>query len=256
MTELCVPQQAGVDLEPDIASENLVNISFVDCVAQFNAGNQFQLWLANLNSSSEPVSISFDNCTVEGSALIGQAGFWVAGVHTGVRGSVRVVDSRVRGTRMPGAYLAALTSPESFTVRFVSTSFENVARIPVWQAAHSLSILMGSFHDAEKVGGVDFVNCTVVDDCARPFMLVDSKVPAVNISYSGVVHVVSSAYCRPAMMAASSSNISLHPTCVATTTPNKACSLKTDDSDVCGWLSHESASSRKFDISRRRTPLE
>jgi hypothetical protein len=244
---MCVPQQAGVDLEPDTASESLVNVSFVDCVSQLNAGNQFSLWLANLNGSSEPVSISFTNCTVEGSALVGQAGFSVAGVHKGLRGSVRVVDSRVRGTRMPGAYLADLTSPDSFTVRFVNTSFDNVARIPVWQAAHSLSILMGSnsaFRDAKAIGGVDFVNCSVVDDCARPFMLIDSKIPAVNISYSGVVHVASSAYCRPAMMAASSPSISVHPTCVATTAPDKACSLKTDDS-VGGreWLSgsHETA---------------
>lgn len=233
MSEPCVPQQAGVDLEPDTASESLVNISFVDCASQFNAGNQFSLWLANLNGSSEPVSISFKNCTVEGSALVGQAGFWVAGVHKGLRGSVEVVDSRVRGTRMPGAYLADLTAPDSFTVRFENTSFDNVARIPVWRAAHSLSILLGSnsgFHDAEATGGVDFVNCSVVDNCARPFMLVDSKIPAVNISYSGVVHTVSSAYCQPAMMtASSSSSISVHPACVATTAPDKACSLKTDD---------------------------
>eukprot|EP01052_Picozoa_sp_SAG31_P024490 SAG31_NODE_2087_length_6484_cov_5.038528_2_plen_234_part_00 len=227
------PQQAGVDLEPDAASESLVNISFVDCVSKFNAGNQFSAWLAKLNGSSEPVSISFDNCSVEGSARVGQAGFWIAGVHTGLRGSVRVVDSRVRGTRMPGAYLSDLTSPDSFTVRFVSTSFENVARIPVWQAAHSLSILMGSnsaFRDAEAIGGVDFVNCSVVDDCARPFMLIDSKIPAVNISYSGVVHVASPAYCHPAMMITSSPSISVHPTCVAITAPDKACSLNTDDS--------------------------
>lgn len=228
-----MPQQAGVDLEPDTASESLVNISFVDCVSQFNAGNQFSLWLANLNGSSEPVSISFDNCTVEGSAVVGQAGFWVAGAHTGLRGSVNIVDSRVRGTRMPGAYLADLTSPDSFSVHFVSTSFENVARFPVWQAAHSLSILRGSnsaFRDAEAIGGVSFVNCSVVDDCERPFMLIDSKIPVVNISYSGLVHVVSPEYCHPAMMATSSPSISVHPTCVATTAPDKACSLKADDS--------------------------
>jgi hypothetical protein len=109
---------------------------------------------------------------------------------------------------------------------------------------------MGSnsaFHDAEETGGVEFVNCTVVDDCARPFMLIDSKIPAVNISYNGVVHVTSSTYCRPEMMASPTPSISVHPTCVATSTPDKACSLKADDSlGGLEWLTWYTFTGRSF----------
>ena len=226
--------QAGVDLEPDEFRESLDNVSFVDCVSQFNAGNQFDVSLAQLNGSSKPVSILFKNCTVEGTALVGVSGFFIAGVHEGLQGSVTVVDSRVLNTQGPGAYLGDLISPGSFTVRFVNTSFDHVAIMPQWKAAHPLSILVGSnkaFQGAKATGGVDFVNCSVVDDCARPFMLIHApKVAVTKISYSGVVHVTKPAYCNAAVSALSKTSISVHPTCGAATAPDKACqSLKTDD---------------------------
>ena len=229
--------QAGVDLEPDGPSESLANISFVDCVSKHNAGNQFSLWLANLDNSSEPVSILFKNCSVEGSALVGESGFYIAGAHRGLKGSVNVVDTRVRNTRMPGAYLGDLISPKTFTVRFHNTSFDQVARMQPWQAAHPLSILLGSnhaFQNAQNMGGVEFVNVTVVDACARPFMLIDSpKIAAVNISFSGVVHVTKLAFCQPDVMASETLGLSMYPTCVATTAPDKSCqsSIKNDDND-------------------------
>ena len=172
---------------------------------------------------------------MEGSALVGDSGFYIAGAHRGLKGSVSVVDTRVRNTRMPGAYLGDLISPTTFTVRFHNTSFEHVASMQPWRAAHPLSILVGSnhaFQNAQAMGGVEFVDVTVVDACARSFMLIDSpKIAAVNISFSGVVHVTKPAFCAPDVMASTTLGLSMHPTCVATTAADKSCqsSLKTDD---------------------------
>jgi hypothetical protein len=222
--------QSGVDLEPDDASEWLVNVSFIDCVSRFNAGNQISISLFQLRDTSEPTSIRFENVSIEGSPREGYAGIFVGGVQPGVKGSVQIQNVRVVRTNGPGAYLGDLAEPALFSVRFSNTSFAHVAGQTKTKAA--LDIMHGTntaFLRAKTMGGVFFdEHCMVVNECARPFFLIEDQsgqepgITAVNISYSGIVHVPAAADCQPAIVAVGAKvEVNVRPVCkVATHTPD------------------------------------
>jgi hypothetical protein len=58
--------QAGVDFEPNGAYDFLVNLTLRNCLARNNVGGGFFLSYSNLNNKSKPLSILFENCTVDG----------------------------------------------------------------------------------------------------------------------------------------------------------------------------------------------
>lgn len=58
--------QAGVDFEPNGPADYLVNVTLRNCSAKNNVGGGFFLSYSNLNNNSEPVSIVFDECSVDG----------------------------------------------------------------------------------------------------------------------------------------------------------------------------------------------
>ena len=220
--------QSGVDLEPDEASERLVNVSFLDCVSRCNAGNQFSISLNRLSSTSEPTSIRLRNCRIEGSTTarpssVGYAGVFVGGVRPGVRGSVLIEDTAVTHTNGPGAFLGDLAEPALFAVKFSNTSFAHVAGATHSKAA--LDIIHGSnkaFLAARAMGGVFFDrHCVVVNELAGPFFLIEdqsgqvpSRIAAVNISYAGIVRVPVAADCKPSVVGiASQLGVNIDATC-------------------------------------------
>jgi len=62
---------AGVDFEPNLPDECLVNCVLRNCVSENNQGPGYLLYLPNLTRNSKPVSIRFENCqsTGKGRAL-------------------------------------------------------------------------------------------------------------------------------------------------------------------------------------------
>ena len=55
-----------MDLEPNRPTDRLHNITFRGCHSLNNSGAGFQAFPGNLNGSSLPVMISFEDCDVEG----------------------------------------------------------------------------------------------------------------------------------------------------------------------------------------------
>ena len=67
--------QAGIDFEPNHPQEVLKNCVMRNCRAEGNAGAGFTTWAGQLNTTSEPVDLRFENCTSTGDALsFGYAG--------------------------------------------------------------------------------------------------------------------------------------------------------------------------------------
>lgn len=60
------PPEAGIDLEPDRASETIANVVLRNVVSTNNAGNGFEMYLRQLRDTSTPVSLRFENCTAIG----------------------------------------------------------------------------------------------------------------------------------------------------------------------------------------------
>ena len=61
--------QAGIDFEPNKPSQMLRNCVLRDCVISGNAGANVDFFLANLNATSEPISVTIENCILVGSTL-------------------------------------------------------------------------------------------------------------------------------------------------------------------------------------------
>ena len=60
------PPAAGIDFEPNHPSEVLKNCVMRNCLAVHNQGAGYTTWAGQLNSSSEPIDIRFENCTAFG----------------------------------------------------------------------------------------------------------------------------------------------------------------------------------------------
>ena len=54
--------KSGIDFEPNSPGDKLCNIMLRDCVTEDNDGNGYQLYAGQLNSSSEPITITLENC--------------------------------------------------------------------------------------------------------------------------------------------------------------------------------------------------
>ena len=62
--------QAGVDLEPDLPSNFLTNVTFRDCVYSGNSGAGFRTCLNAMNGSTAPVSILFSGADVHNNTVM------------------------------------------------------------------------------------------------------------------------------------------------------------------------------------------
>ena len=60
------PPQAGIDFEPNRASERLVNCVMRNCDIFGNAGNGIEMYLKPLDATSRDVSLLFEDCRVTG----------------------------------------------------------------------------------------------------------------------------------------------------------------------------------------------
>jgi hypothetical protein len=235
--------QGGVDLEPDLPTSKLVNITFKDCVADGNAGHQFQAWPGNFNASTEPVSITFDNCRANGRGLApsfgtAPASFFLSGMAPGLRGSISVLNSMVTNTSGPGALFRRPTAAETFSISFQNTHFYRVARCTPSQhgcasstryenyffnfdnSPLSMSMDPGKAVVATNaiLGGINFDNCTVIDDRPRPFLMLNASWDPgeirglSNVRFDGAVTVVSEQFCHAAVNSRGTTNVSAAPT--------------------------------------------
>jgi hypothetical protein len=205
---------AGVDLEPDYAEQRFDNITFRDCASLNNHGAGFTVAFARLNASSDPVSVSVQNLTVDG----GQSeGLVLSGVRPGLRGTINVSDSAIRNTwGGSGVYDKA---SDGASVRLVRCTFEHCGTHPTAPGmSHQPLIVYGSgnYHGDNRsydCGGVLFEDVTVVDERDRDFMAGDVPAPRTVRSVHGDITVHNPFGCNMSFPA-SAENVDVRVTCV------------------------------------------
>ena len=160
--------EAGIDLEPNQAIEKLVNVVVRDCAMAANNGAGILVYLKPMRSTTEPVSILFENCHVKSGRdqgiAVGALG------DDGPAGLIEFRNCTVENTRGGGAFVYD-KSATAAEVRFVNCKWNNVLSDTRDREKHApllISLLRESI--TKKHGGILFEDCIVFDSCDRPLL--------------------------------------------------------------------------------------
>ena len=69
------PPQAGIDFEPDHASEPLINCVMRNCLVENNRGAGYEFYLGQLTAATKPLSVLIENCRSVGNSTAAGVNF-------------------------------------------------------------------------------------------------------------------------------------------------------------------------------------
>jgi arylsulfatase A len=150
------PPAAGIDFEPNLPGERLIDCRVRDCTFRANAGAGVQIYLGPLVAESRPVSIEVSSCLVEDNV---GPGLWVGGMERGAPGRIAFTRCTVLRNRQQGAFLGKLAA--GATVRLEGCSFHDVAKASPRMAP----IAIGA---GDRLGGIEIEGCRLFDEADRP----------------------------------------------------------------------------------------
>ena len=163
--------QAGIDLEPNNPSERMENCVIRNCIMTGNSGAGILIYLKPLSRESAPVSILFENCIVRGGEDTGIG----VGAVSGPKGTIEFKNCVVEGAAKGGIYVYD-KDPDSARLRFVNCVWKNCATGPGFKDKRSPLVLhLRRPEVAKKLGGIDFINCSVHDRFDRPALTVEER---------------------------------------------------------------------------------
>lgn len=179
--------ESGLDVEPEVPSEQALGIVFRNCTFAGNAMNQVTLSLYGL--ASNVVDLAFEGCTVGPSGSKNLGGVTISGLANETRGTIAFRDTLIQRTGEPG--IAIDHRAENTTLVFENTVLNGTAFVEHWPV---------QIHG----GTVRLVNTTVYDPFRRSTWLMAPEQrpgkpfdPAFDISGSATVFKNPAASCEP-----------------------------------------------------------
>jgi len=154
---------AGIDFEPNEATEELVNCVMRNCISENNQGEAYTFYLRSLRADSKPISIRLENCRAVGCR---RSVSFVTGNHSetaGVKGTIEFINCRLEGSQH--AAISIGDKPVTGArVSFVNCEIINPA---VRQLTTTPIVLTSEANGVDAIGGVLFDGCTIQDDRER-----------------------------------------------------------------------------------------
>lgn len=166
--------QAGIDFEPNSPGERLKNCVVRNCTMADNNGAGILVYLNPLSRASEPVSLLFEHCLVQGGK---DTGIGVGAIKDdGPQGCVEFHNCIVVGAAGGGVYLYD-KSPDSARVRFVNCSWKDMGITQAGKKDRHPPLLLDIRRPekASSLGGVDFQDCHIYDSIDRPVLVLEGK---------------------------------------------------------------------------------
>ena len=161
------PPKAGIDFEPNHASEKIVNCVMRNCVSENNDGCGYVLYLRPLDGSSAPISVRIENCVSRGTNRISASVTTSnAGPNGPAQGLIEFVNCRFEDTGTAGVSVRDVPV-NGCRVRFENCTIADPSDEPTGKSPIRFAARAGSIHD---IGGVEFLNCTLVEPVDRPLM--------------------------------------------------------------------------------------
>ena len=163
---------AGIDFEPNLAKERLVNCVMRNCQIESNESAGILLYLRPLDGTSEPVSIRIENCVTRGTNSFSAYIVTSCGPTGPVQGSIDFVNCHFEDQEK--AAINVQSKPQrGLRLRFIDCILADSAKKPVQSAPIQFGTQRG---DLEATGGVEFVNLTVREPVERPLMAYNDTV--------------------------------------------------------------------------------
>ncbi|MBI2298965.1 MAG: right-handed parallel beta-helix repeat-containing protein [Armatimonadetes bacterium] len=162
---------AGIDFEPNEASERLVNVVMRRCTVQGNRGDGYDIYIPTLHGDSEPVSMRFESCRAVGDNGCGLRLVTGNAKAAAVLGSIAFVDCVFE--RSTGSGIQVWDKP----VEGLKLTFERCQVLdPAAGTAGFAPILLGAGQTGDQpVGGI-VLDVLVRDALERkPFAFADSS---------------------------------------------------------------------------------
>ncbi|MEI7731119.1 MAG: right-handed parallel beta-helix repeat-containing protein [Verrucomicrobiota bacterium] len=160
------PPAAGIDFEPNRPSERLVNCVMRRCLAENNHGLAYDFYLGQLDQTSAPISIRLEECVSRGTNRLSVA------FSTRSKNAADVVPGRVEfvNCRFEDSGRAGITISKPAAGPLLR--FEHCTLVdPEKSSATNAPIQFASTHGGKiPAGGVEFMDCTLAVDAARPLI--------------------------------------------------------------------------------------
>jgi hypothetical protein len=157
------PPAAGIDFEPNHASEELVNCIMRNCVSENNDGDGYEFYIRNLNGKSADLSIRLENCRSVGDRTSLRYVINNGPGDAAVKGLAEFVNCSFENGRNGGVIIGDKPA-DAGRIRFEKCVISN----PALDNAEVSPIVFNTRHGAtEDVGGVDFEDCVIHDPVDR-----------------------------------------------------------------------------------------
>ena len=163
---------AGIDFEPNMAEERLINCVMRNCQIENNKSAGILLYLRPLDGTSEPVSIRIEDCVTRGTNPFSAYLVTSCGPTGPVQGSVDFVNCHFEDQEKAAINVLS-KPPRGLRLRFIDCTLADSAKKPVQPAPIQFGTQRG---DLEATGGVEFVNLTVREPVERPLMAYNDTV--------------------------------------------------------------------------------
>lgn len=181
---------AGIDFEPNDASEELVNCVMRNCVSENNQGGAFLFYLRPLNAASTPISIRIENCRARGgnssvrfvtgndtetAGVKGTADFIHCDFEAGELGGIVIGNNPANGTRVnfvgcritDAAANEPATAPIAFTSQAMGTGDFGNVRFDHCTVIDRLERLPMSYQDLSGGVGLSGITGTLIVKCGE-----------------------------------------------------------------------------------------
>lgn len=179
------PPAAGIDFEPNAATERLVRCVMRKCTIENNQGYALHIYARPLNGTSAPVSIRIEDCVTRGTNARSASIVTSCGPSGAVKGAIEFVRCRFEDEGRAGINIGS-KPPGGVKLKFDRCTLADPSDKPAAAAPFVFSTRPG---DLENAGGVEFVDFTLRERTERPLMRYDDAIGLRLLDVSGTLIV-------------------------------------------------------------------